>query len=354
MKKRLLYGSFVLILIINSLSYPLMAQEKITLNIPQIVALTISNNLNFKKASYQLNNAELDIRKLDADNLLTQSGMLGRQRELNILQQQNAFKNQKEQLIIQAVDDYFKLILAEKDITRKEKNIELQRAVLAEIEAQVAAGYRIELDLLQQGNTYYDALFSCQKAKLDYQQLLIQLRNDLGQDNDTGIEVAPIVMPQFSEIDSSATLARARENSFNLKSKEIEIELARLRLKKAEIDREPQLEIEKLANNLEIVILEQLIIEQDLHYQISTQVQNYKESMNGIVLSEQSLAEMKENESIIKQQVQAGLRTEDELLSSTIGVLDAEYRLISSVRQCYQTYLELQKMMGILDEGEIE
>ncbi len=330
-----------------------MAQEKIILNIAQMVAQTISNNLNFKKASYQLNNAELDTRQLDADNLMTQSGMLDRQKELNILQQQNTFQNQKEQLIIQAVDNYFKLALAEKDIARKEKNIELQRAVFQEVEVQVAAGYRIELDLLQQGNTYYDALFSCEKAKLDYQQLLIELRNDLGLSKDTEIIATSVTMTQLPEIDSSVSFSKARKNSFNLKSKEIEIELARLRLKKAEIDQEPQLEIEKLANNLEIGTLEQLIIEQDLDYQISTQLQNYKESKNGILLSEQSLRQMEENESIIKQQVQAGLRTEDELLSATIGVLDAEYRLISSVRQYYQTFLELQKMMGILDEGEI-
>jgi outer membrane protein TolC len=318
-----------------------------------MVALTISNNLNFKKASYQLNNAELDARQLDADNLMTQSEVLDRQKELNILQQQNTFQNQKEQLIIQAVDNYFKLALAEKDIARKEKNIELQRAVFQEVEVQVAAGYRIELDLLQQGNTYYDALFSCEKAKLDYQQLLIELRNDLGLSKDTEIIATSVTMTQLPEIDSSVSFSKARKNSFNLKSKEIEIELARLRLKKAEIDQEPQLEIEKLANNLEIGTLEQLIIEQDLDYQISTQLQNYKESKNGILLSEQSLRQMEENESIIKQQVQAGLRTEDELLSATIGVLDAEYRLISSVRQYYQTFLELQKMMGILDEGEI-
>ena len=330
-----------------------MAQEKISLNVSQMVALTISNNLNFKKASYQLNNAELDARQLDADNLMAQSGVLDRQKELNILQQQNTFQNQKEQLIIQAVDNYFKLALAEKDIARKEKNIELQRAVFQEVEVQVAAGYRIELDLLQQGNTYYDALFSCEKAKLDYQQLLIELRNDLGLSKDTEIIATSVTMTQLPEIDSSVSFSKARKNSFNLKSKEIEIELARLRLKKAEIDQEPQLEIEKLANNLEIGTLEQLIIEQDLDYQISTQLQNYKESKNGILLSEQSLRQMEENESIIKQQVQAGLRTEDELLSATIGVLDAEYRLISSVRQYYQTFLELQKMMGILDEGEI-
>ncbi len=353
MKNRLLYGSFVFILILISLNCPLMAQEKIILNISQMVALTISNNLNFKKASYQLNNAELDTRQLDADNLMTQSGMLDRQKELNILQQQNTFQNQKEQLIIQAVDNYFRLALAEKDITRKEKNIELQRAVLHEVEAQVAAGYRIELDLLQQGNSYYDALFDYEKAKLDYEQLLIEVKNDLDIKEDTDISVAAITIPQLTEIDFSTLISKARENDYNLEIKNIEIEINHLKLEKAKIEQLSQLEITKLENNLGIAKLERSIIEQDLDYQMITQWQNHKESKNNILLSDQSLRQMEENESIVKRQVQAGLRTEDELLSATIGVLDAEYRLISSVRQYYQAYLELQRMIGILNEGEI-
>lgn len=54
---------------------------------------------------------------------------------------------------------------------------------------------------------------------------------------------------------------------------------------------------------------------------------------------------------MIRQQVQAGLRTDEELLSATIGVLDAQSRLISSVRQVYQAYLELHRLMGTLDKG---
>ncbi len=353
MKNKMLIGCFVFILVIASWCCPVLSQEKVALDISRIISLTISNNLNFKKASYQLNNAELDIRQLEAENLLTQSGILNKQKEINILQQQNTFQSQKNQLIIQAADNYFRLVLAELDIRRKEKNIDLEKAVLAEVEAQVSAGYRIELDLLQQGNAYYDALFSYEKARLDYQQLLIEIKNDLGLSEAAEISVEAVSLPHFPDIDCYVSRDKARENSFILKSKEIEIELAHLKLENAKIEQDSPLSIAKLTNNLEIANLEQIILEQDLDYQILIQWQNHQQSKNSVLLAEQSLKQMKENESIIKRQVQAGLRREDELLSASIGVLDAEYRFVSSVRQCYQSYLELQKIMGILDEGAI-
>lgn len=353
MKNKWIIAGCVLLLAISANKFPVMAKDNIALGISQMVALAISNNLNIKKANYQSENVELDVRQLEAENLLAQSGIITKQKEISILQNQNSFRNQKEQLIIQVVDEYFQLVLAEKDIARREKNVELEKVILAEVEAQVAAGYSIDLELLQQGNSYYDALFSYEKAKLNYQQLLIEVKNNLGIGQDVKIFITEVQIPQFTEIDLAVSLAKARENSLELNAKAIEVELARIKLEKAKIDQDSQLEIMKLENNLGIVTLEKSLLEQDLDYQVLTQWQNYNQSKNDIILSERSLTEMKENESMVSRQVQAGLRSDEELLSATIGVLDAEYRLISSVRQYYQSYLELQRIMGTLQEEEI-
>ncbi len=350
MKNKLRIIYIIIILNIVFWTSPILCQEKVILDISRMVELTISNNLDFKKASYQLGNSELEIKQLEAENLLSQSTIINKQKEVNILQQQYNFQNQKDQLIIQAVDSYFNLVLSKRDIKRKEKSIDLERSLLKEIEAQVKAGYRIELDLLQEGNKYYDALFSYEKAKLDYEQLLIKIKNDLGLPDDADMSVIDMSIPNFPEIDWNISQQKARENSLILKSKGIEVDLMYQKLENAKIEQASQLEIAKLTNNLEIAKLEQIITEQNLDYQVLTLWQNHKQNENSILLSKQSLIQMEENELIIKRQVQAGLRTEDELLSASIGVLDAEYRLISSVKQCYQSYLELQKIMGILDE----
>ena len=354
MKKRWMITGCILLIYLTIGSGPTIAQENIHLGISQMITLAISNNLNFKKAGYQLENVELDAKQLAAENLLTESGMAAMQKEISLLQQQDNYRRQKDQLIIQVVDDYFKLMMSEKDIARKEKNTELERIVLEEVEAQVAAGYSVDLDLLQQGNSYYDALFSYEKTKLNHQQLSMEVKNTLGIDYNQEVVLSKMQIPEFPEIDITESLNQARENNLSLKGKDIETELARMRLEKAKVDQAPELDIVKLENNFGIAQLERSLFEQDLDYQVLTQWQNYSQSKNDITLSQQSLKQMEENESIINRQVQVGLRSEDEALSATIGVLDAEYRLISSVRQYYQSYLELQRMMGIMDEVEIK
>ena len=116
----------------------------------------------------------------------------------------------------------------------------------------------------------------------------------------------------------------------------------------------PEIEILKLENNLGIAQLDKSLTEQDLDYQVESQWLNYNQANHDIILSQRSLVQMKENEEMIQRQVQAGLRSEEESLSATIGVLDAQSRLISSVQQVYQAYLELQKLMRTLDEGDLK
>jgi len=354
MKRNWIITGCILLLALSIGSSPIAAQENITLGLSQMLALAISNNLEFKKANYQLENTKLEIRKMEAENLLTESTVSNLQKEVTLLDQQNQFQSEKDQLLIQVADNYFQLLMAEKDIESKKKNVELEEIVLKDVEKQVAAGYSIDLDLLQQGNEYYDALFSCQESVLDYQQQIIEIKDNLGIEHNRDIQLTPMHIPEFPEISLDDAIKKARENSITLQSQSIGVNLAEKDMEKAKANELSEIEILKLENNLAIVQLEKSLSQQDLDYQVETQWLNYSQAKNDITLSQKNLEQMKENASMIQRQVQAGLRTDEEALSAIIGVLDAESRLISSVRQVYQAYLELQRLMGTLDEGVLK
>jgi len=352
-KKYLIFGCTLLLAAFIGCGQ-IVAQDNIALGLSQMVTLAISNNLRFKKVSYQLENTKLETKKMEAENLLNKSGISSLQKEMTLLNQQNQFQSEKDQLLIKIVDDYFRLLMAEKDIENKKKNEELEKIILEDTEKQVAAGYSINLDLLQQGNEYYDALFSYQGSKLNYQQILIEIKDRLGIDHDQFIHLVEIEIPEFPEISLDDAINTARENRFTLRSQEINLEKAKSELEIAKANDLPEIEILKLENNLGIAQLDKSLAEQDLAYQIESQWLNYNQANHDIILSQRSLVQMKENEEMIQRQVQAGLRSEEEALSATIGVLDAQSRLISSVRQVYQAYLELQRLMGTLDEGDLK
>ncbi len=353
-KQFFLIGCFFLLLLNGIGRLQISAQEPITLGPSRMLELAISNNLDFKIANVQLENTRLEVQKMEAENLLSESTITDLQKELTLLGQQNQFQLQKDQLLMKVVDDYFRLLMAEMEIESKKKNLELEEIILKSVEKQVAAGYSIDLDLLQQGNEYYDALFSYQEGMLNYQQLIMEVKNSLGLPHEQNIRLTEMPLPGFPEINLDEAIHQSRENSIALKSQSLKINQAERELEKTRASDASGIEIRKLENNLTIAQLEESLARQDLEYQVEAQWLNYNQARNAITLSQKSLEEIREDESMIRQQVQAGLRTDEEALSATIGVLDAQSRLVSSVRQIYQTYLELRRLMGTLDKGVLQ
>ena len=344
---------FLLFVIMVIGNIQITAQESIKLDFPQAVDLALDNNLEFQKAEYQSKNAEIDNKKNEVENRLTQSNLLERQNELSLIEGKEQYQQKKEDLIIQVIDEYLQLKLTQKDLQVKEKELELEKNTLEEIKAQVKAGYKVELDVLEQSTEYHDALFSFESAKLDYQQLLGNFRVTLGLNSKSQFELVSINTPDFKEIELDEVLQKGRQNSVTLRMNNLEIDLASLELEKSKVSDTPEIDINELENNLAITKLDYQIAQQNLDYQIQSQWQNYVQTKNDITLSQNSLNQIKENKIIISNQVKAGLASKDDELSANIGLLQAEYRIASSVRDYYNALLNLQSIMGNLNKGDM-
>jgi len=354
MKKKLVILAYLLFSILVIGSSQIDAQESINLDLPQAAEMALANNFEFQKAGYQLKNAEIDAKRNEAENLLSQSNLLERQNELLLIQEKEQYQQKKEDLIIQVVDEYLQLKLAQKDLQVKEKASELEKNTLEDIKVQAKAGYKVELDVLEQSNIYYDALFSFESAKLDYQKLLGNFRMTLGLNSKSQFELAAINAPDFREIKLDEALQKGRQNSVALQMNNLEIDLASLELEKSKVSDTPGIDLNKLENNLATTKLDYQVAQQNLDYQIQSQWQNYVQTKNDITSSQNNLNQIKENKLIISNQVKAGLASEDDELSAIIGVLQAEYRLASSVRNHYNSLLNLQSIMGNLNKGDIQ
>lgn len=343
---------FFAILVIGNIQ--ITAQEIIKLDPSQAVEMALANNLEFQKARYQLENVEIDAKKNNAENLLAQSNLLEKQNELLLSQEKEQFQQKKEDLIIQVIDEYLQLKLAQKDLQVKERTSEMEKNTLEDIELQAKAGYKVELDVLEQSNIYYDALFSFESAKLDYQKLLGNFRVTLGLNSKSQIELAAINVPDFKEIKLNEALQKGRQNSVSLQINNLQIDLASLELEKSKVSDTPEIDLKKLENNFEITKLDYQIAQENLDYQIQSQWQNYMQTKNNIISTQNSLNQINKHKTIISNQVKAGLASKDEELSAMVGVLEAEYRLASSVRNYYNALLNLQSIMGNLNKGDIQ
>jgi len=354
MKKKLVIFVFLLsgIMLIGNIQ--IIAQENIKLDLPQAIEMALANNLEFQKAAYQSENAEINAKRNEAENRLTQSNLLERQNELSLIQEKEQYQQKKEDLIIQVVNEYLQLKLAQKGLQVKEKTSEMEKNTLENIKAQAKAGYKVELDVLEQSNIYYDALFSFESAKLDYQKLLGNFQMTLGVNSKSQFELAEINTPDFKEIKLDEALQKGIQNSVALQMNNLQIDLASLELEKSKVSDTPEIDLNKLENNLAVTKLDYQIAKQNLDYQIESQWQNYIQTKNDITSSQNSLNQIYQHKLIISNQVKAGLASEDEELSAIVGVLEAEYRLASSVHNYYNALLNLQSIMGNLNKGDIQ
>jgi len=324
------------------------------LDLSQAINLALENNLSLKIAHLDLENAQIDYEKTKADNLLIGSRYIELQGDLGLLQAKDNYNNTRNEVIIDVVQKYLQLNQAKKDIAVKEKEVELERNLLEEVKAQVKAGHKGRLDLLQQENKYSNSIFNLEKANDDYHQYFREFKVELGLNNqEEEFNLIEVNYPEVWKIDEEEALKKAIENSFALELRKRQIELAEVDLERAEVTASPELDLQKLKNNVELANLTYEKTQKELNNSIRKQFYIYKQAINSLDLSQQNSIQAEENNSIITEQVKAGLKTKNDLLSAEISLLQAEYNLKSAILNYYMAKLTLQQLMGQkIEEGE--
>jgi len=355
--KNIVKGTILFLVIFFIISGGLFAAEPKEMNLSQAINLALENNLNLKIANLDLENAQIDYEKTKANNLLTESRYIELQGDLGLLQAKDNYNQIRNEVIIDVVQKYLQLNQAKRNITAKSKEAELEKNLLEEVKAQVKAGHKGNLDLLLQENKYNNAVFDLEKANDDYHQFFTEFKLELGLNNqeEEGFNLVEVNYPKVWQIDEEEALKKAIENSFILELRKRQIELAKVDLERAEVTASPELDLRKLKNNIELANLNFNKTQKELTNSIKKQFYTYKQTINSLDLSQQNLNQAQESNGIIIQQVKAGLKTKNDLLSAEISLMQAEYNLKSTILNYYTTKLTLQKLIGQrIEEGQIE
>ncbi len=355
--KKIAKGTILFLVIFFIFSSALFAVETKEMNLSQAINLALENNLNLKIANLDLENAQIDYEKTKANNLLTESRYIQLQGDLGLLQAKDNYTQTRNEVIIDVVQKYLQLNQAEKNITAKSKEVELEKRLLEEVKIQVNSGYKGSLDLLRQENKYNNAVFDLEKANDDYHQSFGEFKLELGLSNQEEEEfnLIEVDYPEIWKIGEEEALKMAIENSFIFELRKRQIELAKVDLERAEVAASPELDLRKLRNNIELANLNFNKTQKELNNSIRKQYYTYKQTVNSLDLSRQNLNQAQESNGIIIEQVKAGLKTKNDLLSAEISLLQAEYNLKSTILNYYTAKLTLQKLIGQrIEEGEIE
>ncbi len=338
--KRIVLFLIVFLLFFGSFSF---CDEQYTLS--SVIDRALKNSTELKIATLKLSNAQIDYKKTQANNLLTQSKSVELQGEISLLNAQDSYYNTRYQLILSIVNEAVDMVKDEVLINLNQKQVELYEKNLKSTKAQVDAGYKGELDLLSSQNKYDNACFSLQKAKDKYKEDKRKLFEDLVIPLDKKVKIS-LEEPHIPKIEIGRLIDLVIKNSLILKIRELNVELASINLEKAQKVETPALDLERLKNE---VTLSKLLLEKEKKDLLSSFYNKYflfTQAVSNLSIAKNNLKEKQESYDIIQKQYKAGLKTELDLTQAEVNLLNAMYNNISAIGSYWNAKFALEKFIG--------
>lgn len=344
--KRKLVFFFLLILLTLFTGILLAAGEKGPVGLGEIVVLVLEKNIDLKLAELNLEDARVDYKKVQLNNLLSNSRLLDLQNELQLLYAEKNYRDIRDSSILDIISRYLELISIKQQIVTAEKEVYLEEKRVEEVKAQVEVGYKSSLELFEQETRYLSAVNSLERLKGDLEQKIRELKQKAVLNNECEIKLIELGKPEIWKVSEERVLEEVL-NSEIISIRRKQVKVAQSDLEKAKISGIAELDLKQKELALKKVELElkkeMLNIEnnaRNIYFQ-------YEELIKNMNMTEKSLLQAEEHYRIIKEQNDAGLVSNNDLLSSELSLYKARDIFIESIINYYRVKLQLRQVMGL-------
>ncbi len=348
-------GAFlILVLVVFCSSTVLAVEDGVTLGLQQIIEKAVRENIDLKIAELNLEDARLNYKKGQLNNLISNSRLLALQTELVKVQAEEVYKNVRDSVILDVIGKYIDIISVNQKLITAQKEVELQAKKVEEVKAQVEVGYKGSLELFEQETSYLSALNSLEKIKDELEQKVRELKQKAAISKGIEIEFIKLVKPEVWSVSEEDVLATAISNNIVLKVRRQQVTLAENDLEKARVSGTPEIDLRKKEIVLDKTGLELTKEQQNIENDFQNKYYLQKQSVKNMEMAEKAVIQAGEHYKIIKEQSDAGLVSKNDLLSSELRLYEAENRFTDSIINYYINMLQLQKAMGLELEVDID
>lgn len=339
---------FILLLFVFFCTSSVIAVEsENTVNLQEIIERALQENIDLQLAELDLEDAGLNYKKSQLDNLLSSSRLLELQSELDKIQAEEDYQDFRDNLILEVISNYINIISINQQLLTAQKEVELEKKRVEEVRAQVKVGYKGSLELFEQETDHLEAVNSIEKLKDEMAQKLQELKQKIAVDSDTRIKLIKLVKPEIWSVTEEDVLAAAKSNNAVVEIKKQEVILAKNELEKAEVSDTSVLDLRKKEIILEKAHLELTQEVQNLENDVQNKYIQYKQAVKNINIAENFLIQAEGHYKIIREQNKAGLVSKNDLLSSELSLYEAKNEFIESIKNYYISKLNLQEVMGL-------
>lgn len=337
------YGSLLVCLGILLLLTGQAGADTPTIALNEGVHLALQESIDCKIAQLEWENGQIAYQKAMADNLLAQSSYNQGLAELNLMKADAAYRQSIANVVISVVRRFSDVRLAMMDLQIKERQLRLSEKGLELTQKKVKTQNASEYDLLQAEADLAKSQFDYHKSRDNLEEK--QQAFFLSISSDEMVPDGKLSFVPF-EVEIAEILPEVLQSSVDIKEALDSLELARLDLERLLLDETAALVVRDAQNQ---VSLAELRVEQVR----AGIIQDVQSAFNSVRQAEQtyranclSYELEKKQYQITQGQVDAGLKTEDDLLKAQISLWEAERSVFDALSNYVITYLEFDELIG--------
>jgi outer membrane protein TolC len=330
------------------LSLMLMLSGMVNANAAEIplgdaVHRALQESLEFKIAQLEWENAQLAYQKASADNLLAQSAYNQRAAELDLLKSEKAYKNSIANVVISAVRAFNDVSLAQMNLKISEEQLRLKQKARDLTEKKLQMQNASEYDLLQ-------AEAALASSQMDYQAAVNSLEEK--KQNFWLLTSSEAVMPDGGlnfvpfEWELAGVLPGLLEASVAVKEAEDSLALSKLNWERLRLEGTADLMMREAENAVRLAELRLEQARTNLTQQAQAAFNWVKQAEQAYRARQISLQLEQRVYDITKGQVEAGLKTEDDLSNAQVSLWQAERSVYEALSNYITAYLEWEDLIG--------
>lgn len=343
----------VMVLIILS-SVSVLAEGN-QLGLGEIINRALKENVDLKLAELNLEEARINFKKSNLQNLMTNSKLQDLMAKLQMVQADENYRTQKNSIIIDIASKYLDIVKLNQQLKTNEKEVKLEERKVEKVKAEVEVGYKGNLDLFNQQTIYQDTVNALEMNQGSKKQKIKVLKQKAGVDNEANfnIKIISLNKPEKWNITEDKAVNMALKNNSIIEIRQKQVTVAEVDLDRAKIGGTPELDLKQKEIALKRSRLNLIREKQNIENSVQTQFFQYKQSLKSLNIADQRVIQAREQYKIIREQHQAGLVSRNDLLTAEVNVLKAEEGYTTALINYYINKLRLQDLIGIKLEVNI-
>lgn len=314
------------------------------IGVEEAIKLTLLNNYDLKITQLSLANHEIELKKSQlAVNASTRIQQLNV--KLAMVQSQELYRATRYEIITGLIKDFVQLANLRQNIVLAQEILQIKELDLQRINELYTHGTVIRTELLRAQLEKEEQSLILHQYKESVWRLIGTLKSKIGHTGtpefkDITLDCAPIILEE------KVMIVRALETSNELKDMQIRQQIAEIELEKANVEGQPELEMQKFSNNREIARY-RLLKTRD---KLTATVQNtYADLTQAVKVMESKKAEVliaEDHYQQIRLGFEHGVYSEIEYLESKVALMKVQIALFESQAEYYMKKMEFNYIIG--------